>query len=267
MAIPAGIRRCAINVVTPEELTTRSSIWIDRGLSMLPLEVQDLSPAGQIEDSGQKTGTSFGFRVVVGVFADVRAFKTAWDAADQEQIGSLLGYPGCCLRFFHQAWVEDCFIDTTWPMAVVTAGAQNGTRLVEVEGLPECNILWRWLGIRAVPHPPCRFDCAATAEFGSRLMKAGREAGYNEEMDWLCEILSWNIEWSALHGIAEIKTPILKVSTRTDSTPVKYVVRRRGGNYPAEGARGLDFPYQTPAHPLLTGLSSFKKGREPLSDV
>jgi hypothetical protein len=59
-------------------------------------------------------------------------------------------------------WVDDAMVDTTWLMALASAGASNGTRVLAVSGPPEANILWRWMGVRAVPHLPCRFDCPAT---------------------------------------------------------------------------------------------------------
>jgi hypothetical protein len=79
-------------------------------------------------------------------------------------------------------------------------------------------------------------------------------------MEWLTEILTWPVEWSALHGIAEIKTPVLKVSTNTDATALKYVVQRKGASYPVEGAHGLKFPYQTPQRLPLTDSRGFKQG-------
>jgi hypothetical protein len=57
------------------------------------------------------------------------------------------------------------------------------------------------------------------------------------------ELLDWPVEWSALHGIAEIRTPVVKIATRTDPTPERYVVRWMGKSFPADGARGLMFPY------------------------
>jgi 2-polyprenyl-3-methyl-5-hydroxy-6-metoxy-1,4-benzoquinol methylase len=74
------------------------------------------------------------------------------------------------------------------------------------------------------------------------------------------EILSWPVEWSALHGIAEIKTPILKVSTRSDIAHGKRVVRWHGSAYPAEGARGLSFPYVKPRSLAVTASASFRRG-------
>src|SRR5262249_12654119 len=149
------------------------------------------------------------YRIVVGTPADVSAFKAAWDAADQFAIGELLGYPACCREFFHELWVEHGLRDTTWGMAHNTCRPAEGQRSIEVQGPPEANILWRWMGIRAVSHLPCRFDCPATLETARKFIDVGRRNGLGEEMDWLLEILSWPAQWSALHGIAEIKTPLL----------------------------------------------------------
>jgi hypothetical protein len=204
----------------------------------------------------------FVFRFAVGAPADVIAFKRAWDEDDQRTIGELLGYPGCCHEFFRTVWVEHAMVDTTWPMAVATAGPRANATTVEIAGPPTANILWRWMGVRAVPHLPCRADCQPTAELGKRLLAVGRAAGFAEEMDWTEEILSWPVQWSALHGIAEVTTPVLKVSTRTDATARAYVVRRPGDRYPEEGATGLAFPYRTPGHARVTGSRGFRAGQE-----
>jgi SAM-dependent methyltransferase len=70
------------------------------------------------------------------------------------------------------------------------------------------------------------------------------------------------VEWSALHGIAEVRTPVLKVSTRTDATSRRYTVRRRGDSFPIEGAQGLSFPFQAPVKLRLTGTRGFQRGIE-----
>ena len=101
------------------------------------------------------------------------------------------------------------------------------------------------MSIRAVPHLPCTFNCQQSAVIGLEFIRIGRASGYVQEMDWLTEVLNWPVEWSALHAIAEIRTPVLKVSTRTDATAHKYVVQIEGANYPAEGAKGLIFPYRS----------------------
>ncbi|HKV37784.1 MAG TPA: hypothetical protein VJX67_01120, partial [Blastocatellia bacterium] len=89
-----------------------------------------------------------------------------------------------------------------------------------------------------------------------QFLTVGRDLGYRAEIDWTLEVLNWPLEWSALHGIAEVKSPIVKISTRTDATLVKYTVQRRSSNYPTEGARGTTFPYcsRQPLTPIRSKL-------------
>jgi hypothetical protein len=131
-------------------------------------------------------------------------------------------------------------------MATATASAvhQPGGHFVEVSATDwVTNVLCRWLGIRAVPHLPCRFDCEATRELGQRLMTLGRKEGFGQELAWLEEALSGPIEWSALHGIAEIRTSFAKIVTRTDPTATEFTVRLKGLRRPMNLVRGTRFPY------------------------
>ncbi len=253
LSIQAGLRVCAVTMFSPEDLVARSARWLDAGLIGLPIE-SHADPAGHRV-----------LRVLVGTLDDVSAFRQAMDRADDQAIARRLGTPACCHAFYRQVWVEQGLEDTTWPMAqgtrntAVSAGEADS---ITVEGPIEANILWRWLGVRAVPHLPCGFGCEPTAEIGSRCMELGREAGYDDEMDWLSEILSWPVEWSALHGIALVKTPVLTISTRTDATAGKYQVRWPGLRYPEAGAQGLGFPYRQPGRPLLTQTRRYTRGLE-----
>ncbi|MCA9961587.1 MAG: class I SAM-dependent methyltransferase [Anaerolineales bacterium] len=263
-AVLAGVRACGVTIISPQAFIEKAGVWAAHGLNALPVELQGLN-GSSYASTGIKPelGKPFVYRVVVGTPASVTAFKAAWDGDDHQRIGELLGYPACCHSFFHDVWVQQGMIDTTWPMAANTAGATavaTEPYTLALSGPPEANILWRWMGIRAVPHLPCSFTCAATVALGQQMVQVGRDAGYDEEMDWLLEILSWPVEWSALHGIAEIKTPVLKVSTRSDATPHKYVVRRAGSSYPAQGVSGLAFPYQLNRAPRLTGSAAFQRG-------
>ena len=175
-------------------------------------------------------------------------------------IGELLGYPACCRDFFRDVWVEHGMIDTTWPQAMNSGAAEGG--MIETPAAPETNVLWRWMGVRAVPHLPCSFSCEPTVELGKNFVQVGRDNGYEQEMDWLMEILSWPIEWSCMHGILELKTPIMKVSASTDATAGKHVVRLSGDAYPEQGAQGLNFPFLVPRAPKLTSTIHFKRGLE-----
>ena len=262
-SIKAGVRRCALTVVPAQDLVARSAKWASHELSGLPLETQGMGNFGYSSTTVQPSlGMPFGYRVVIGTPADVAEFKAAYDSSDNLRIGQLLGFPDCCLQFFEDTWVNASMVDTTWPMAVRTVAPGNSETVLQVSGPPEANILWRWMSVRAVPHLPCSFDCKASVEFGRKLMAVGRDIGFSKEIDDALEILSWPVEWNALHGIAEIRTPILKASVRTDATAKKYVVQRPGDTYPADGAQALTFPYNTPKRPLLTATSHFKRGLE-----
>jgi SAM-dependent methyltransferase len=259
LAVAEGIRACAVTTVSPEGLVEKGATWLARGLHVLALEIQGAAGTYASTPVATELGKPYVYRVVVGRHDALREFHQAWEASDQASIGRLLGYPPCCFAFFRRVWVDEGMIDTTWPMAVATVGAGNGARAVSVQGPPEANILWRWMGVRAVPHLPCRFDCEATVAFGRRLLEVGRAAGYADEVTWLLEILRWPVEWSALHGIAEILTPVLKVSSRTDATATRYVVQRPGDRYPVEGARGLKFPFPVPGGVPYTQSPAFRR--------
>ncbi len=271
-SVIAGVRQCCLTSLTPEDLVAKAGEFAKYGLCALPLEMFGISQYSYSSISlPREPGKTFVFRVVIGKPESVWQFKQAFSVGDNFLIGELLGFPECCREFFQQVWVEQSCVDTTWQMAFNTVEPTKlteDTRLIKVKGSPYNNILWRWMGIRSVPHLPCSFDCQHTISFGEKLMQVGLSAGYEQEMDWLLQILNWSVEWSALHGIAEIKTPILKVSTLTDATAYKFTVQRQGENEADEGARGLNFPYQTPRKPLFTSSSAFERGiKNPITEL
>jgi hypothetical protein len=161
---------------------------------------------------------------------------------DNCKLGELLGYPNCCRHFFQKIFVVEKFYDTTWPMALLSSKPKQED-LIEITNVEQfSNILWRWMGVRLVPHLPCSFACKETIELGKKFTELGRILGFEVEIGWIEDILSWSVEWSALHGIAEIKPPILKISTKTDATARKYTVRLVGNAVPEEAVPGIHFP-------------------------
>lgn len=261
--VAEGVRRCAVTSVSPEQLIETSAACAGAGLTTLPFVMEGVSGASYSNRATKaEAGSPFVYRIVMGKPADVVEFKRAWEDSDQAAIGSMLGHPDCCHAFFHDVWVEEGMGDTTWPMARRTKEPGEGEQTIEVSGPPQNNILWRWMGVRPVSHLPCSFECEKTRELADRYIEIGREHGFEEEMDWMLEVLGWSVEWSALHGLAEIKTPILKVVTSTDATAGKYVVRRRGAGYPLEAGRGLFFPFEMNGPAKMTESRGFKRGIE-----
>lgn len=288
LTVEMGFRQAAWIFVTPEELVERTAAFANRGLMLYPL--QRVGQFGSYASTGKpyQEGKPWHYRAVV--FA--AGLKAAGDLAqyflaggDNDAIGKLLGYPACCREFFQQVWVEEHWLDTTWPMAERTGveskqhdhvvfEAGTGTlnpdmRLLRFSGNVRwpANILGRWAGVRAVPWLPCSLACRATVEawdthWGPLAVDTDPEA-----VDWLRTLLQASWKWSALHGIAEIETPIFKVSTRTDACDEVHTVEYVGAHELEAGATGTRFPYHAPQAPQLTKGKSFAAGLEALGMV
>ena len=236
-SVALGLRPCALVDLPSANVSRASHRWSEHGLSWYRLE--------PMASRARTAATDRRFvRVVVGSAANIERLKECRDMSDHDGIGKLLGFPPCCRKFFRQVWVDRRLTDTTWPMARGTR-PDAADNVIEVDGAAPANILNRWLGVRAVHHLPCRFDCQRSTALGRRYLDALREIGRTREAAWIEQILSWPVEWSALHGIAEVRNPVVKIVTQTDATPGKHVVRWKGTAYPAEGAIGLHFPFRT----------------------
>jgi hypothetical protein len=261
LSVASGIRQCAVTQLSPEQLALQAPEWAGRGLAALPFAL-DRKGDGSYQNAIRKpeANAAVALRVAIGTVEDVAAIKCSMDAHDDDKVGDMLGYPACCRRFFREAWYRGGLRDTSWPMAVNSGAQDDGAETIDVEGFDLANVLWRWTGVRAVPHLPCSLACAATSGLGSQMMDVGTRAGFEEQVQWIRAILSWPVEWSALHGVAEIKTPILRISTRTDFTEKKRTIRRRGSSYPAEGAQGIRFPYSRPAKLRLSESNAYARG-------
>jgi hypothetical protein len=186
------------------------------------------------------------YRVAIGERRELSGFRKAWIRGDDNAIGQYLGYPVCCRAFFRQVVAHAGWLDPTWPRAANSIGNGGLQRTLDVQLTPELNLFWGPLGIRLVPHVPCSYGCDAARALALAFVATGRRAGYTSELDHALDVMRWPVEWSALHGIAEIKTPVVKLSTRTDATPYRLLLRHHGERYPQEGARGVCFPYAAP---------------------
>jgi len=266
--VRSGARPCAARVIPAWQL-----FELYGKLPPLGLVVETLEPRSPLHSSyfnapPDAPNGPLHYEVVIGDAEHVAHFKSAWENEDEAELDRLTGYPPCCRAFFKQTFLENSLSDGVWPMALNSAARESGPLSLEVAGPPHTNVLWSSLGLRAVNHWPCRFGCEATVRLAEEFFEAGRAGGFAEEVGWLKEILSWPAEWSALHGIAEIKTPLLKMLTNTDATAEKYVVRLKGSSYPSEGARGLAFPFAAPARLHVTESEGFRRGlQNPIAPV
>jgi hypothetical protein len=242
------VRPCGMAEFSPEDVSNKSPDWIKRGLELIPLAHE------------ARTDSTYQFtcppcvpgsppRFVMG-FAKkkyARALTEAFKSGNNEAIGKFLGYPDCCINFFLKVCKRLGHVDTTWPMACASSDTlrmSDDVNTIRVPRPSPVNILLQGLGVRAVFHFPCGFGCSKSLEVSERLIAVGRTEGFAQEMEWLCEMLRWPMEWSALHGIAEIKTPVLKCCHSTDATPTLYRVLVEGSAVPKEAAKGIGHPYK-----------------------
>lgn len=241
--VGAGFKAGALLVVPPEnmvEVSRKASVF---GLVALVLSQQGRSDQPYASSSqAYVPGAPFDYRVAICKAAVTTLWSAAWAHNDDEAIGVLLGYPGCCRRFFKDTWVEKGLIDTTWEQALGTVETEP-TDTLTISPDPACNVTLRHLGIRWVSHLPCSFKCEATRDYVAEAAKVIR-ASYFEEYRTLSEALQWPVKWTGLHGIAEIVTPVCRIISRTDATYAKNTILQHGTLYPDEGARGLEFPFR-----------------------
>ncbi|QTA89212.1 hypothetical protein [Desulfonema magnum] len=239
-SVSEGLRACTFLRTPPQDVPVLRKMLNRQGLIVAQCPATSPVPL--------KASTKAEYHsmdVVIGSEENAALFINACERHDHDEIGRMLGYPECCRKFYLTVCAEQKHIDTVWQAAGNTRnGSQTPLKtLIETEGDPKANMILHKMNLKAVPHLPCSFDCSETAIMADQFADLGKRIGYKDEMEWLHEILSWPMEWSALHGIAEIKLPVFKMITNTDVTSDMRVVRRISSVFPEEGARGLTFPY------------------------
>jgi len=274
MSVVHDIRPSALDIVTPVELAKLTEEYKKYGVLVVPL-AKEGKGSTYSSTTREYNGGEYNIRVaftkseeMANKWFEIWKCDTDPKIRDREA-GRLLGYPTCCTNHFMKYWVEQGFVDTTWTMASDSLQLTDNDHTIHIKAdtPPEANIMWRWQGVRLVSHLPCSFDCKATEELGMKMAELGRQLGYEKEINWIYELLSWPVEWSALHGIAEIRTPINKISARTDMTPWKYTVQKYAHEYPIDGMSGITYPYNQKKIKVkpVTKTISFAKSLEDTS--
>jgi hypothetical protein len=182
--------------------------------------------------------------VLVGALDRVEDAAAALVRRDAASLAAATGLPACCIA---AAWRETG-LDPIWDRI----RACGDGLFIELPALPETNPLLRPLGLSVAPIPPCDVRCAAMQAAVRAQIDRLAQSAYREPMGWLAEALDWPIRWSALHGIVETLTPVLRFTYGTRGTGRRIGVRYLGTTTPEASARGLAFPYRQPAR-LRTG--------------
>lgn len=205
-AVVMGKRKACWQPVHPKELVSVTEAYARYGVVVVPTNTMH-NKQGYSSSSGTAPGDDFVYRCV---FTRPEHLPAIFDTkySFDEKMGRLLGYPICCQRHFN----------TTWGRGQVDSTFEQWQRSEKI-GLP--STLMRWMGIRAVSHLPCRYDCIASTARALDMLHVGEACGHTEEVRLIKEVLKWPVQWSRLFGIAEITSPATRVSTRTDWTPTR----------------------------------------------
>lgn len=114
-------------------------------------------------------------------------------------------------------------------------------------------------GLQVLAHVPCSPHCAASRELAGRRIEALR-ARDAEATEWLLQALAWPVRWSALHGIAEVTTPLFKLCHDSDDSPRRHALVRAGEAWPEAGAQGTRPPFRAPPRRLVSDAPRHARG-------
>jgi len=245
-----GIRQVALIDITPEDLPHEAAKLAELNLTLVPVQQVDSGADFAHYSPPAKSGTWLYRCVVARNIENTVIFCKAKIEGDHATLGRLLGYPECCAQFFAEVWGNGIF-DPIWQIATnsLETGLPNqdaAIRLIRVNDKNITNPLLRYVGIRTVPHIPHSFLCPASQEVAHQWTQLGRDEGEGEVINIIEDMLHWPMEWSVLHGIAEIRTPIFKVAIASLPTTEKWTVQLVGKQI-AYPIRGITFPYSVVA--------------------
>lgn len=210
LAVIEHVRPAAYQPMQPNRLLEETAHLAKFGLTVLPIAQMNTTHSYSSATNGFDPTQPWEYRVLIVPITEMAKIASIPNlATNNEALGEILGYPKCCIDFFLRTWGAGQ-VDTTWDQYAETGSA---------DGPIEANLLWRWKGIRWVSHLPCSYQCEHTVAIGKQMREVALKHGYVEETRTIDAVLSWPVRWSGVNGIAEIVSPYLKVSTRTDWAP------------------------------------------------
>jgi hypothetical protein len=243
LSVAAGIRQAAMIVAPKAQTPALSAEWANRGLASRILGPADAPLVRALNGKSQNGATDDVHLVARN--ERIEQLASIWRAGDPVELADWLGYPSCCAAFLKTVAVERQELDTTWAMVKGELIADNASRVAEIDDYT-INPLLSALGLRLAPHRPCCFHCEPTLRLASVYGDLRTRISSQPDPGALGQALAWPVEWSSLHGIVEVKLPILTLCYDGDATATAYKVRLISGALPEHAAQGLGFPYQTP---------------------
>mgnify|MGYP001612796839 CR=1 FL=1 len=131
----------------------------------------------------------FWYGSVTKTYEEGQKFKEAELKSDHLTIGTLLGFPECCINYFIK-WFPKNY-DPIW-------ADRNGA----VVGYPECNQMFRYFGARITTHFSCSPNCKKTREVGKKWFEIMKKIDKNTSAD-LYQLLIEPVVWNSYHGVVQ----------------------------------------------------------------
>jgi HEXXH motif-containing protein len=191
--------------------------------------------------------------VLVGKADTLADLKRAWSERDIVTMGTLLGYPACCIDHFMATFQLPQLWDAVWAWH---------PRPTAEPPRPASGIhpLLAKLGISRTPHVPCSPECVKSHHIAEAWERLGQEMGWGDILTHRTVLLDSAVHWSARHGIAELKTPLFRLTTDVAATLGTYQLALEGDVQPEDAATGGVFPYLSPRKRAVTGQVSWQLG-------
>lgn len=218
-SVAAGQRPCAWQTMKRESLPDFSRRCAERGLSVLPVRWVG-SFSGFVHYT--PPGDDAVYCIVAGKIEDALRFRDAFDFADHETQGEMLGFPKCCREAFAANWKLG-FFDPIW---------QSAGECSNPEAHPYSIPLLRYIGLRVGFHIPCSFNCQETISAGADRLSLAKD---KDVVTLLEALLSMPMEAELLHGILVVRTPLFYLIQYTIPTEGKYTIKVKGNFIPKEG--------------------------------
>jgi hypothetical protein len=236
-SVVAEHRLCAWQTIGEESVPESSARWAEHGLVSLPLKrvvsFGGFSHKHEEPRSGQPASVCL---VVARTIKDCLDFKDAFINGDNYRQGVMLGFPKCCCKFFDESW-SGGFFDPMWQAAQASPAIEENENLILVKSHPYSNPLLRYIGVRIGFHIPCSFNCGETIALSTERMNLARIK--NKDLSMILDsLLQMPMEWSSLHGIGMVKTPIFYIVVQSVPTLERFVVRTDGTFIPKESCHG-----------------------------
>jgi hypothetical protein len=268
LTVHEGVRGAYTTHVNAEQLVDFSRQQARYGLVFIPLVRTGIYSGFAHAHPPVVEGKPWNYYGVVGKPENAYAFAEGDRTGNHDLMGETLGYPACCRKFFNEVWMAG-YVDPVWQAANNTPAENIGRRdsnSIYLETYyPEVLSVLRYIGVRLSPQIPCSSTCAASKKTAEQWMGVAESYGFKQEVDDMMELLSWPMEWSVLHGIAEIKTPLFRVSTNSVPSLEKYKVQFAGKTFPDEAPPALTFPYRKPKVNKITESKVFKRAEEQIN--